>query len=70
MSLGVTILTYNNNEVLFSTLRHLKENTDFTPFDDIEVHILAQCCGKAYIKSLETVCKAYDIKDKVKFMSN
>ena len=48
MSLGVTILTYNNNEVLFSSLRHLYENTDFTFFNQVEVHILAQCCGKAY----------------------
>jgi len=68
MSLGVTILTYNNNEVLFSTLRHFYENTDFTPFSNIEVHILAQCCCKSYIKSLETICKAYDIQNKVKFI--
>ena len=68
MSLGITILTYNNNEVLFSSLRHLYENTDFTLFSNIELHILAQRCCKSYIKSLETICKAYDIQNSIKFI--
>ena len=67
MSLAITVLTYNNNELLFSTLRHLVENTNFTQ-EGVEVHILAQCCYQAYIKSLESVCKAYDIPNKLKFI--
>lgn len=68
MSFGITILTYNNNEILFSTIRHLIENSNFSQFEGVELHILAQCCSKAYIKSLESVCKAYDIHNKLKLI--
>ena len=66
MSFGITILTFKNNEILFSTLRHLVERTNF--IKNTEVHILAQCCSKAYIKTLETICKAYDNPCIVKFI--
>ncbi len=66
MSLAVTFLTYNNNELLFSTIRHLFRNTDFSLFNNIEVHILAQCCCKSYIKTLEGICKSYDQVNKIK----
>lgn len=66
MSLAITFLTYNNNELLFSTIRHLFEYTDFTLFQTIEIHILAQCCHKSYLHSLENVCKHYEIPDKLK----
>jgi O-antigen biosynthesis protein len=66
MSFGITVLTYKNNEILFSTLRHLVERTNF--IQNTEVHILAQCCSKSYIKTLETICKAYDKPGIIKFI--
>ena len=66
MSFGITILTYRNNHLLFSTLKHLVERTDF--IENTEVHILAQCCSKSYIKTLETICKAFDKPGIVKFI--
>jgi hypothetical protein len=58
MTFGITILTYNNSNILFSTIRELINKTNFSL--NTEVHILAQCCYKSYIKSLETICKSYD----------
>ena len=41
MSLAITVLTYNNNELLFSTLRHLVENTNFNfTQDEILCHFI------------------------------
>jgi len=65
--LAITFLTHQNGELLFSTIKEFLLNTNLDINGGVEVHILAQKCCKAYIKSLETLCKACD-KSGVKFI--
>ena len=60
MELAITVLTYNNNELLFPMLRQFIENTDIP--QQTPIHILAQCCSRAYLNSLQTFIQHYTDK--------
>jgi glycosyltransferase involved in cell wall biosynthesis len=58
MLLSITLLSYNDNELLIHTMKELLNNTNFDGID-FEVQLLVQCCSKAYIMSIEALCKSY-----------
>jgi O-antigen biosynthesis protein len=58
MLLSVTFLSYNDNELLIPTIKEFLNGTDFDGVE-FEVQILVQCCSKAYIMSIEALCKSY-----------
>lgn len=58
MLLSVTFLSHNDNELLFHSMKEFLDNTDFTDIE-FEVQILIQKCSRAYIMSIEALCKSY-----------
>ena len=55
--LGITILSYDDNHILFSTLKALFENTNFSKISPVYFFILNQKCSKSYNKTTEHLFK-------------
>lgn len=61
MFLSITFLSYNDNELLLHTMKEFFNNTKFNDIE-FDVHILIQNCSRAYIMSIEALCKSYPYK--------
>jgi len=53
MTIAITFLSHNDNEILIFAIKELIKNTIFHM--ECHIHILLQCCSKSYILSIENL---------------